>query len=173
MQQFTKQLSSERSRGFTLVELMVTVAVVAILATIAAPSMTSMLRNSRVKSQMEDVTASLQLARSEAMRRNVRVTACPSSDGLTCGASTTRWIAFWTDNTKSPAETVVLVDKTAPSSVKITGSAGEIVFNSSGMLIPRSTVKLCVESTEDASTRKVVDVLVSGLIRTSASGDCS
>lgn len=66
----------QANRGFTLVELMVTIAVVAILAMIAAPSMSSMLAKQRLNSTTRDLAATLSQARSQAalLRREVTVT---------------------------------------------------------------------------------------------------
>lgn len=64
-------------RGFTLVELMVTVAVVAILATVAAPNFSALIEDQRVTSQINDLVGSLQLARSEAVKRGANITFAP------------------------------------------------------------------------------------------------
>jgi type IV fimbrial biogenesis protein FimT len=62
-----------RQQGVTLIELMVTLAILVILATIGMPSFTSFLRNTELRSSSESVYQGLQLARAEAVRRNVRV----------------------------------------------------------------------------------------------------
>src|SRR3546814_5733797 len=68
-------------QGFTLIELMVTVAVLGILAAVAAPSMIAFVNANRLNGTTGEMTASLQLARSAAIRRNARVTVCGSADG--------------------------------------------------------------------------------------------
>ena len=67
------------SLGFTLVELMVTVVIVAIVLGLAAPSFQDMLRQNRAVSLVNELAASINLARSEAIKRGTRVTVCKSA----------------------------------------------------------------------------------------------
>ena len=68
-------------QGFTAVELMIVVVIVGILTALAAPAMTQMVRNQRVKTAAFDLNASLVFARSEALKRNVAVTITPNDAG--------------------------------------------------------------------------------------------
>jgi type IV fimbrial biogenesis protein FimT len=61
-------------RGFTLIELMVTVAVIAIFSTLAAPSFRQLIALQRVRTAASAITESLWIARSEAIKRNANVT---------------------------------------------------------------------------------------------------
>jgi type IV fimbrial biogenesis protein FimT len=77
--------------------LMVTVTVLAILVGLATPSFRDFTRNNRVTALNNDLVTALNLARSEATRRSISVTLCPSKDGATCGAAAdwaTGWIVF-------------------------------------------------------------------------------
>lgn len=77
----------ERSGGFSLLELITTIAVAAILAALAIPSFTSVINNSRLTAGSNALVAAMHHARSEAVRRNARVTVCPSINGNTCAVS--------------------------------------------------------------------------------------
>nr|WP_026279135.1 MULTISPECIES: GspH/FimT family pseudopilin [unclassified Thioalkalivibrio] len=71
-------------KGITAIELMVTLGVLAILATLAAPAFSEMLERQRIIGATNSLLNAMHLARSEAIKRNERVTLCPSSDGETC-----------------------------------------------------------------------------------------
>ncbi|MGM3389121.1 GspH/FimT family pseudopilin [Stutzerimonas stutzeri] len=66
----------QHSRAFTLIELMITLAILAILLAIAAPSFRDTIQNNRTQTIANDLTTALQFARSEAVKRGVRVDIC-------------------------------------------------------------------------------------------------
>lgn len=74
-------LKPARFRGFTLVELMVVLAILAILLMLSAPSFTGFLRNSELSSAANSFVASLNAARSEAMKRNLPAMVMPLDAG--------------------------------------------------------------------------------------------
>ncbi|AZN63107.1 GspH/FimT family pseudopilin [Acinetobacter johnsonii] len=71
-------------KGFTLIELMVTIAVLALIATLAAPNLSQTLKNTKVKTSSGEILNFLQQARTEAVRLGKTVTICGSSDGTNC-----------------------------------------------------------------------------------------
>ncbi|MDD2724768.1 MAG: GspH/FimT family pseudopilin [Methylovulum sp.] len=78
--------------GFTLIELMMTLAIASIVVGIATPSFQSMISNSRLTASTNDFVSALSLARSEAVKRSVRVTVLRK--GPTAGAWESGWDVF-------------------------------------------------------------------------------
>lgn len=76
------QLNATRETGFTLLELMVTVSIAAILLAVGVPSYVTFIDNNRVTSQANDLLYSFNMARSEAIKRgaNVRLVSVAGSD---------------------------------------------------------------------------------------------
>lgn len=92
--------------GFTLVELVVTVAVVAVVASLAMPDFSETVRQWRRDSATRTLTSSLQLARSEAIKSTRKVMLCPSTNSTSCASSTewrNGWIVFVDDGATDQA----------------------------------------------------------------------
>jgi type IV fimbrial biogenesis protein FimT len=132
--------SSGGQAGFTLIELIVTVIVGAILAAIAVPAFQSFVMNDRDSAQINSLAYSFNYARSEAVKDDLPggVTVCPST-GAVCSGTTTwsqGWIVYYTDanNTTQILQTVPALagSNTVTPSGAATASTG-ISFLSSGM----------------------------------------
>jgi type IV fimbrial biogenesis protein FimT len=168
---------AHRYRGFTLTEAMVTVFIAAILAAAAAPSFASMIRKIRVNSISSDLASSLQQARSEAIKRNLRVLVCSKDTaGTNCEASTNwgnnGWIVCYdqdadgacdpsTDTLPNP---IRVNSKVAAASAAITGSAAPIRFNPDGSqgALGADRVEIQVSAGEMALTTTIA---ASGIIK--------
>lgn len=155
--------------GFTLVELMITVAVIGVLALVAVPSMTAMINNSQVTSQTSELTSALQLARSEAIRRNATVTLCPSTDGSSCVSSSdwAGWVIRGRDNVANAVD--VIRSNTTSSKTDITGPAAGIAFKPSGVLDSQACVMVASKA---ADSKRRITVMVSGVVSSSNTGTC-
>lgn len=117
------------SRGFTLVELAVTLAVLAILVTMAVPAFTTLINGNRLTAQANELVADVQAARSEAVRRNQRVTLCPSTDNATCSGGN------WGNRimtVPAGAGVQVLRVSTAKGVLVVRGNVGSVVFRPDG-----------------------------------------
>ena len=111
-------------RGFTAIELMVVVAIVAVLAALAGPSFTPMIERWRVRQTAEALQSSIYLARSEAIKRG---------GGITIDA-TGGWDQGWRVTHTQGATTTPLQEVPAPSNVALTQAALQLFVDRWGMV---------------------------------------
>ena len=140
-----------RGQGFTLIELMVVVAILAILIGLAAPAFRDLILNQRVKNASFDVFASLVMARSEAITRNTNVWIC-SNSGV-------EWKDGWTVKTTDCAGTTIRAQDSYPN-VSITGPAS-LSYNGMGRLTGAATISLTATGVSVANSR-CIDINASG-----------
>jgi type IV fimbrial biogenesis protein FimT len=118
-------------QGLTLVELIVTLAIVSILLAIAIPGYANFMNFNRLVAVTNDLASSLQLARSEAIRRGIRVTVCKSGNSMDTDAACDSsagwhqgWLVFVDGGTKGvvdPGDSILKVHGGVPE-VGITAS---------------------------------------------------
>lgn len=138
-----------RARGFTLIELMTTLAVLIVLLTLAAPAFTSFLHSNRLRAAQSELVASLMLARSEAGRRGRQV-GVEALQPVGNGGFTAGW-RVWVDadaNGSYDSGETVLRDVPAqrpPLTIDSGAEVRGVVFAPSGFLVPAAAVtfKLC------------------------------
>ncbi|RJG14298.1 prepilin-type N-terminal cleavage/methylation domain-containing protein [Pseudomonas cavernicola] len=164
---FARQLSSlpasrsARQRGFTLIELMVTIAVMAVLLGIAIPSFTDVTLGSKLRSQANDLVAGATLARSEAIKRNQAVTLCASSNGTSCtGGWAAGWIVISSDGT------VILKHPAAAGGFHINSADTSFSFQSTGVGVTPTpavpTFTVCRATPSVGSQERVVTISLTG-----------
>lgn len=90
-----QKIISCRTAGFTLLELLISLVIITILLAFGLPSLQQTLSGNRIAAQANDLMTSLSLARSEAIKRNLRVSVCASANGFSCGSDWKQgWIVF-------------------------------------------------------------------------------
>lgn len=135
-----------KEAGFTLAELLVTVLVISILATLAVPSFREFMANQRVKTASFDIMAMLALARSEAIKRNVNVDVFAGDTGFAV----------------MPADgTGILLNLKNPVSVNFTGG-GNVQYNSSGRLNNAATAYELTISSASSTLERCIRIDLSG-----------
>lgn len=128
-----------RVKGFTLLELMVTVAVLAIVLMLAAPSFAEFTVSSNTIAVSSDLSADIGIARSQALQFGGPVTMCPSTDSATCGGIwADGWIILGADGALVRARTRI------PDGFALTsGNVAGLVFSATGSLAAVTNWTLC------------------------------
>jgi type IV fimbrial biogenesis protein FimT len=88
------RINAGRTRGFTLIEMLMTIAIASILMGLAIPSFRYITNSNRIASELNGLLGDLQLARAEAIKDGRPVTVCQSSDGASC-TNSTGWQGGW------------------------------------------------------------------------------
>lgn len=150
------------ANGFTLVELVVTVALLAMILGIAAPSMRSFVVGQRIRALSYDLTSDLLLARSEALKRNAAVVVARDAD---------EWHAGWTT---AAGATQLSKRNSVAGNVDFAGAPAAITFDVNGRVSsPTAQVRITVSSSAaDANSRRCIELDLSGRAR-SIPGACT
>ena len=88
-------LPMKQLTGFTIVELMITIALAAVILTLGVPAYQGLVERNRLTANVNSFISSLALARSEAVKRKQRVIICASIDGSTCSNNNSGYEAGW------------------------------------------------------------------------------
>ncbi len=135
-------------QGFSLVELMVVIAIVAMLASIAIPSYQQLIVSSRMGTQANELLTMMQFTRSEAVKRNGRVTMCKSADGAACIATgdwAQGWIVFANmanDSSVDVGDTILRVHAALTGGSTLASNVNAFSYGASGQT-QAATFDLC------------------------------
>ena len=161
----------KNSKGFTLVELMVVLAILAILAGIAAPNFASMIKDGRLSAANADFMVALQLAKSESVARISPVSICRANGNFTACAAGGNWAQGWIlftdangDGAVNGDDLVLQVHEAlATLSYRGTGDAkSDITFNPSGSTSISSTEKVIACDDRGFASGKGIIITITG-----------
>lgn len=125
------------SSGITLIEALITLAVLVIITAIAAPNFSDLLSSSKGKGTAKDLQADLDFARSEAIRlATTEVSVCPANNDFSGCAISTNWSSGWIIWNGTSA---VKINNSTPSSLKLDGPES-VTFDSIGRSKSKGTV---------------------------------
>ncbi len=164
-----------RAGGFTIIELMVVLAIVAAVLVLVPPGMAQLALTTNLKSYSHEMLSSLYLTRSEAIKRNVPVTLCVSTDGSTCAGSGS-WAEGWI--IRAPDGTVIKRQQAIPDGFSMSGSGSgtdTIVFQPSGAASTSTDITVCRQTPVVGNQERVVRVAPTGRARviTTRTGTCA
>lgn len=170
------------SRGVTLVELIIAIAVLGVLMALAVPSFQFVRNVNRLSAAANDFVSGLQLARMEAVRRNARVVFCRSDNGTACDNAAGAWagwmVATDEDGSGTFGDSVVerlrtervAAGMTVQASPALASVNNEVVFRSDGFAYDAARVPLtasigaCLVTNSPAENRRRVSVRTGGRI---------
>lgn len=164
-------MSSHPESGFTLVELVTTVAIAAVLAAIALPSFRNTLRSNRVATSTNEMLASLSYSRSEAIRSARWASICGSAAGTACDGTWTQGWLVWSDSdgdgVLETGETVLRFSQ-GNAKLAVTAPAGDVItFDARGrrMSAADQTVVMQPDECGDQPLRRTLNVNATGQVR--------
>ena len=148
--------------GFTMIELIVTMSVVAILAAVAIPSFVAISQGERRIAEVNDMVLALNYARSEAVKQN-----SPTGVSVTANGS---WAGGWNvccSSTGTSVNTLPAIDSRSTLSANLAGTAPvAVTFDSSGAQLPSTgTVLFTFCDSRGAASATAVEVNPRGHIQ--------
>jgi type IV fimbrial biogenesis protein FimT len=178
----------QHESGYTMMELIMVVVIVAILAAIALPSFKYVTTSNRISSEVNGLLGDMQFARSEAIKEGLPVTVCSSTDGTSCAASAnwqTGWIVFMDlngDGARQGNESILrLQGPFAPGDTFVADNAAftGATFNRMGYAQTHAAVTVTVllhDSTNTSAWTRCLAITSVGLVTTQkaipAQGNC-
>lgn len=168
---------ARRSSGFTLVELMITIAVLAVVLAIGFPTFTYVSNSSRLSSVTNEMVASLQMARMDAIRLSGSVKVCASDDGATCRAGAgdwTQWITLADTDRDGAMDDLLRVNQArVPVQVLVSPAitSNEVVYSADGLsrkgaALLKGRIAICLPVTTPADNVREVSIVSGSRIST-------
>jgi type IV fimbrial biogenesis protein FimT len=133
-----------KSSGFTMIELLMTIAIGSILLMIAVPSFRYVTNSNRIAAEINGLLGDLQFARAEAIKEGRTVTVCQSTTGTTCTSTATAWQGGWivfSDPTNvgvvDAGENILRVQKpfSGTDTFSASNGVGAVTFNREGYAV--------------------------------------
>jgi len=139
------------NKGFTLVELVITLTIAGILLAIAAPNFSGFLARNRLSAQINDLSTDISIARAEAIKRNTGAGVCTSNTGTGCVAGNwaSGWLAYYVcpvgdASCVAGTNVVVSTHEALTGNNTLTGTASVILYDKTGVLVSgNGTYTLC------------------------------
>lgn len=160
-------------KGYSLIELLIVVAIIGVLAALSAPSFQDTIESANTNSQIKVMLTTLNLARSEAIKRGQDVSICASDDGADCAVDewSEGWLVFVDNNGDADGDAgsvdggdeIIRVYDSLSAASTLTFTADLYSYNSLGFSATggNQTFLLCPDSGNSANAR-AIDIGPSG-----------
>jgi len=167
----------KKNSGFTLIELMVTVAILGIVMAFGIPSMESYIKNDRLTTQINTLVGYLSYARSEAVLRSQQVILCASNDTTSCsGAWADGWILFIdadNDSAFSAGEEILRAKQALSGNNTLTSSFGtSFIYDNRGFSANGANGSFSLCDDRGVSHLKSISISNTGRVRQGGATAC-
>jgi type IV fimbrial biogenesis protein FimT len=165
---------SRHQRGMNLLELMMAIAILGIVLAIGVPSYSAMTISNGLTTDTNDLVATMQFARSEAITRGENVTVCAANANLDACSGAGNWTAGWVilDAAANVIRVHPALDNNTAVEVNVQNGVGAVTFNRNGFSTNSRTIRLCGPESDAKRIRGVV-VSPDGRIRLAADIDAN
>lgn len=175
----------KKNRGFTLIELIITVAVITVLLTIGVPNLQTFLKGNRLTAHTNAIVGTLQLARTEAVKRSGIVVICGSTNLTSCNSSSWEngWIVFFDDGedaasaiTSAPtgSDMILRVNEALKGGTTIRGfdftNTSFVSFNNQGRINSKGSFIICNDE-GNLIRAKGINIGLTGMVSLAADTD--
>lgn len=159
--------------GFTIIELMIALALAGVFITMGVPAFSNLMERNQLTTGINKFVSSLSLARSEAIKRNQRITICASSDGEQCSdvGFENGWLVYVDsnqNNNRESGEELIWVGSQYGANFTLRGSSGysdTISYLPSGRIATNlnGNIRLCKEN--DVSKARMLNLITTGRVQ--------
>ncbi|MBU3021868.1 GspH/FimT family pseudopilin [Aestuariibacter sp. A3R04] len=162
------------SKGLSLIELMIAVAISAILLTVGAPSLQTLLQQNRVIAATNDISSAARTARFQAIDREQTVIFCSTADYANCSSDWSLakmvFVDIDDDGGRDVNEQLILATDPTGSGIDVVGIGNAVIFTPDGSVSQSGTVVIC-PSSGDVKSASAVLISLFGRIAVATDSD--
>ena len=171
-------MKKNSNSGFTLLELVIVVALISIVMAIAIPSMTTFTQNDRLTTNINTLIGHLALARSEAVKRSQQVSICVSNNTVACTAGNWQdgWIVYIDadgSNTFTPGEEVLRAQQALDgANTLVTAIGSQVTYDYRGFVTTASIGNFLLCDARSGPYGKTIRISTTGRVRVEDGSTC-
>jgi type IV fimbrial biogenesis protein FimT len=162
--------STIKQKGVTILELMITVAIVAILLTVVAPNIQAIVIKNRIVGEINELSSIIQFARNNAIDEQIETIVCPSEDFSVCTSNWNHGKIVYTDldgdGERGAAEELLVATGPGSALNNLTGPGEVIQFQPNGAANSPAALLLCHKNGENKYARQL-NVSLQGRVKMS------
>lgn len=168
----------KKNSGFTLLELLITVALISIVMAIAVPSMTTFTQNDRLTTNINALIGQLAYARSEAVKRSQQVSICASNNAASCTGGNWQdgWIVYIDadgDNSFTAGEEILRAQQALQGANTLTTAIGtQVTYDYRGFVNAASVGSFLLCDGRSGPYGKTIRISTTGRVRHEGASTC-